>query len=103
MNKLKIHKDDIVEVIAGKDKGKRGSIVRVFKQKRCVIVSDINIIKKTLKRQNKQDSGRIADIEASLHISNVAIVCKKCGHTRVKYKISGGLKSRVCRKCGDIV
>ncbi len=101
--KFKIHKDDNVEVIAGKDKGKRGSVVRVVTKngKARVIVSGVNLVKKAMKRRTQQDAGGIAEIEAPLDISNVAIVCKKCGPTRIGYKLDGDKKTRVCRKCGE--
>lgn len=101
--KFKIHKDDNVEVIAGKDKGKRGSVVRVVTKngKARVIVSGVNLVKKAMKRRTQQDAGGIAEIEAPLDISNVAIVCKKCGPTRIGYKLDGDKKVRVCRKCGE--
>ena len=99
--KFKIHKDDTVQVIAGKDKGKRGTIVRVITKKDAVIVSGINIVKKAMKKRSQQDQGGIVEVEAPLHISNVAIVCKKCGPTRVGYKLDGDKKIRVCRKCGE--
>jgi len=99
--KFKIRKEDQVEIIAGKDKGKRGSVVRVVRDKDRIIVAGCNIVKKAMKKQKQQDRGGIAEIEAPLHISNVAIVCKKCGPTRIGYKLDGKKKSRVCRKCGD--
>ena len=99
--KFKIRKDDMVEIIAGKDKGKRGAVVRVLRDKDRVIVSGCNIVKKAMKKKNAQDYGGIAEVEAPLHISNVAIVCKKCGPTRIGYKLDGDKKIRVCRKCGD--
>ena len=99
--KFKIHKDDTVQVIAGKDKGKRGTIVSVLTKKDAVIVSGINIVKKAMKKRSQQDQGGIVEVEAPLHISNVALVCKKCGPTRVGYKIDGDKKIRVCRKCGE--
>ena len=99
--KFKIKRDDNVQVIAGKDKGKRGQVLRVVRDSDRVIVSGVNIVKKAMKKRTQQDAGGIAEIEAPLHISNVAIVCKKCGPTRIGYKIDGGKKHRVCRKCGD--
>ncbi len=99
--KFKIHKDDTVQVIAGKDKGKRGTIVRVITKKDAVIVSGVNMVKKAMKKRSQQDQGGIVEIEAPLNISNVAIVCKKCGPTRIGYKIDGDKKIRVCRKCGE--
>ena len=99
--KLKIHKDDTVQVIAGKDKGKRGAVVRVIAKKDAVIVSGINMVKKAMRKRSQQDQGGIAEIEAPLNISNVAIVCKKCGPTKIGFKIDGDKKTRVCRKCGE--
>lgn len=103
IQKFKIRKDDNVEVIAGKDKGKRGSVVRVVTKngKARVIVSGVNLVKKTMKRRSQQDQGGITEVEAPLDISNVAIVCKKCGATRIGYKLDGDKKVRVCRKCGE--
>ena len=100
-NKVKIRKDDLVEVIAGKEKGKRGNVVRVNGDEGKVIVSGVNLVKKAMKKRSQQDRGGISEVEAPLHISNVAIVCKKCGPTRIGYKIDGDKKIRVCRKCGE--
>ena len=99
--KFKIRKDDQVEIIAGKDKGKRGNVVRVIRDKDRVIVAGCNIVKKAMKKRSQQDRGGIAEVEAPLRISNVAIVCKKCGPTKIGYKFDGDKKIRVCRKCGD--
>ena len=103
LKKYKIHKDDTVQVLAGKDKGKRGTVIRIIPDKDAVIVSGVNIVKKAMKKKSQQDQGGIAEIEAPLNISNVAIVCKKCGPTRIGYKKDGDKKVRVCRKCGDIL
>ena len=100
--KFKIKKNDNVEVLAGKDKGKRGSVVRIIPKKDKVIVSGVNIVKKSMKRRSQQDQGGIVEIEAPLHISNVGVVCKKCGRpVKIGYKIDGDKKVRVCRKCGE--
>ena len=100
--KFKIRKDDTVEVIAGKDKGKRGTVVRVVSKKDAVIVSGVNIVKKAMKKRSQQDQGGIVEVEAPLNISNVGIVCKKCGRpVKVGYKMNGDKKVRVCRKCGE--
>ena len=80
--KFKIHKDDTVQVIAGKDKGKRGTIVRVITKKDAVIVSGINIVKKAMKKRSQQDQGGIVEIEAPLHISNVAELVIKSTATK---------------------
>ena len=103
LKKSKIRKNDTVEVIAGKDKGKRGTVVRVLLKKDAVIVSGVNIVKKAMKKRSQQDQGGIAEVEAPLNISNVAIVCKKCSASKIGYKMDGDKKIRVCRKCGDVL
>ena len=103
LKKCKIHKNDTVQVIAGKDKGKRGTVLRVDLKKERVLVSGVNIVKKAMRKRSEQDQGGIAEIEAPLNISNVAIVCKKCGPVRIGYKMDGDKKVRICRKCGDIL
>ena len=100
-HKLKLKKEDTVEIIAGKDKGKRGRILKILRDKDRVVVEGANMVKKAKKRRNQQDRGGIVEIEAALHSSNVMIVCKKCGPTRLGYKIEGETKTRVCRKCGE--
>ena len=102
IKKFKIHKDDMVQVLAGKDKGKQGKVVRVVSKKDAVIVSGVNMVKKAMKRRSQQDAGGIAEIEAPIHISNVGIVCKKCNRpVKIGYKLDGDKKIRVCRKCGE--
>jgi large subunit ribosomal protein L24 len=100
-HKFKLKKDDTVQIIAGKDKGKRGRILKVLRDKDRIVVEGANIVKKAKKRKNQQDRGGIVEIEAPLHSSNLMIVCKKCGPTRIGYKIEGETKTRVCRKCGE--
>jgi large subunit ribosomal protein L24 len=100
-HKYKIKKDDTVEVIAGKDKGKRGRILKIVRDKDRVVVEGVNIVKKAQKRKTQNDRGGIVEIEAALHSSNVMIVCKKCGPTRIGYKLEGTTKTRVCKKCGE--
>jgi len=101
--KIKLKKEDTVEIIAGKDKGKRGKILKILRDKDRVVVDGANIVKKAKKRQKQSDRGGIVEIEAPIHSSNVAIVCKKCGPTRIGFKIEGETKKRVCRKCGEVL
>lgn len=99
--KIKLRKNDSVQIIAGKDKGKRGQIIKIDRVKERVIVEGANLVKKAMKRKSQQDRGGIVEIEASLHVSNVMIVCKKCGPTRIGYKMDGENKQRICKKCGE--
>ena len=106
VHKFKLKKEDTVEIIAGKDKGKRGKILKILRDKDRLVVEGANIVKKAKKRRNQQDRGGIIEIEAAIHYSNVAMVCKKCGPTRIGYKIEGTEgstknKTRVCKKCRE--
>jgi large subunit ribosomal protein L24 len=100
-HKYKIKKEDTVQIIAGKDKGKRGRILKILRDKDRVVVEGANIVKKAQKRRSQQDRGGIIEVEAAIHASNVQIVCKKCGPTRIGYKVDGKTKTRVCKKCGE--
>ena len=101
--RIKIRKNDTVEVIAGSEKGKRGAVVRVLPEKNCVIVQGLNMGKKALRKRSQQDQGGIAEIEMPIHVSNVMVVGKKSGMTRIGYKMDGGKKVRICRKGGEIL
>jgi len=101
VHKFKIKKEDTVQVITGKDKGKRGRVLKILRDKDRVLVEGVNIVKKAKKKRNQQDRGGIVEIEAALHSSNLMIVCKKCGPTRIGYKTDGNEKIRICKKCGE--
>jgi large subunit ribosomal protein L24 len=100
-HKFKLKKEDTVQVITGKDKGKKGRVLKILRDKDQVVVEGANIVKKAKKRRSQRDRGGIIEVEAALHYSNVAIVCKKCGPTRVGYSIDGENKTRICRKCEE--
>jgi len=101
LHKFKLKKEDTVEVIAGKDRGKRGRILKILRDKDRIVVEGVNIVKKTKKKRKQQDRGGIIEVEAALHSSNLMIVCKKCGPTRIGCKLDGDKKTRVCKKCGE--
>ena len=100
---MKLKKGDEVEVLAGKDIGKRGAVMRVLPEANKVIVDRVNIAKKHQKPTKATMQGGIIDKEMPLHASNVGIVCKSCKKPRrIGYKFEGdGTKVRVCRKCGS--
>jgi large subunit ribosomal protein L24 len=99
--KYKLRKEDQVQVVAGKDKGKQGKVIQIDREKGRAIVAGCNMVKKAQKKRKQTDRGGIIEIEAPIAISNVMIVCRKCGPTRIGYKIEGDAKKRVCRKCGE--
>ncbi|MBU2568045.1 MAG: 50S ribosomal protein L24 [Elusimicrobia bacterium] len=101
---LNIRKKDKVLVLCGKDRGKRGEVVRVYPGDNSVVVSKVNIIKKHSK-PTQTDPGGVKEIETPVNISNVMLVCPKCDQpTRPKFDfLSDGKKVRVCRKCGEMI
>jgi len=99
--KIKLKKDDQVQIIAGKERGKSGKILKVDRDKGRVLIQGLNMVKKARKARKQDEKGGIIEIEAPVHVSNVMIVCKKCGPTRIGYKIEKDQKTRICRKCGE--
>jgi large subunit ribosomal protein L24 len=97
----KLKKDDTVQVISGKERGKQGKIVKVDLSKGRAIVQGLNMVKKAMRKKSQNDRGGIIELEAPIRLCNMMIVCKKCGPTRIGYKIEGDAKKRVCRKCGE--
>ncbi|KRL97860.1 50S ribosomal protein L24 [Liquorilactobacillus satsumensis] len=96
-----VKKNDKVKVIAGKDKGKTGTIEKVFASKDRVIVKGVNIIKKHQKPSNANPNGGIVEVEAPIHVSNVMLVdLSNDEATRVANKIVDGKKVRVSKKTG---
>jgi len=102
----RIRKGDTVEVISGDDRGLRGAVRRVLPKEDRVIVSGINIVKKHQRATPQAPSQKgIIELEAPVHISNVALVCPNCNQrTRVAFKVlSDGNKVRVCKKCNATI
>jgi large subunit ribosomal protein L24 len=102
--KMKIKKGDEVVVITGRDKGKRGSVLRVYRDKRRVLVQGVNTVKRHTRPRPGQPSG-IVEKEVPIHVSNVAAIDPKTNEpTRVGYKIiEGGRKVRFARRSGEII
>lgn len=102
---MNIRKGDMVQAIAGRDKGKTGKVLRVFPRRERVIVEGINFVKRHIRARPPEQQGGILQKEAPLPISNVAVYCRRCGRaTRIgNRKLEDGLKTRVCRRCGEII
>jgi len=103
MKKLKL--SDQVEVIAGKDKGRIGKVIKAFRSDDKVIVEKVNMIKRHTKPSMANQQGGIVEKEAPIDISNLMLVCPKCSKpVRVGIKVmEDGAKVRVCKKCGESV
>lgn len=98
---MNVKKGDTVMVIAGKDKGKQGQIIRALPQRSRVVVEKVNMVKKAVRPTQSNPQGGITSKEAPLDVSNVMLVCPHCKQaTRVAHRIKDdGKKVRVCKKC----
>ena len=98
-NFLKVN--DQVEVITGKDKGRVGKIIKVYKKSDRALVERINMIKRHTKPRAEGQEGQIVEKEAPVHVSNLMLVCPNCSEpTRVAKTREGGVRQRVCKRCG---
>jgi large subunit ribosomal protein L24 len=101
-----IRKNDTVVVTTGRDRGKRGRVLRIIPDKNRLIVEGVNMIKRhTRPNPSKQVKGGIVEREASLHASNVQLVCPECSATtRIgRRTLEDGRKVRICRKCEGVI
>jgi large subunit ribosomal protein L24 len=101
-----IRRNDSVVVTTGKDRGKRGRVLKVLPEKNRLIVEGVNLVKRhTRANPQRNIKGGVVEREAALHASNVQLVCPECGRpTRLGRKVLGdGRKVRVCRKCEGVV
>lgn len=103
MPKYAIRRDDQVQVISGKDKGKLGRVLRVDREKGKVLVEGVNLARKAMRKRRQEERGGIIDIELPLDISNVMLVTKSGQPTRVGFAVEGDSKKRVSRKTGEQV
>ena len=97
---MKIHKGDTVLIISGKDRGRKGKVIEALPKERKLVVEGINLRKKHMKAKRSGEKGQIIEMPAPLDVSNVKLICQKCGKaTRVGYRIEGKKKYRICKKC----
>ncbi len=98
---MTIHKGDKVRIIAGKDKGKDGKVLRAYPFKERVQVEGIALMKKHTRPTQRNMQGGIMTIEGTVHVSNVMLICPSCAvPTRVGRRRENGTRVRVCKKCG---
>ena len=101
MTKMNIKTGDTVKVIAGKDRGKTGKVLRSVPEKSRVVVEKVNMVKKAMRPTQQNPQGGIMSVEAPIHVSNVMLICPSCKEaTRVNIKREDGKKVRVCKHCG---
>jgi len=106
---MNVHKNDEVKIIGGNSRGKKGKVLKVFRTEQRVIVEGVNIVKRHTRPNQKNPQGGIVQKEASIHVSNVMVLCPKCGkQTRIGHKFvqdvtTGRKKSmRICAKCEEM-
>ncbi len=102
---LHVRTGDEVEVIAGKDKGKRGKVISALPREGRVVVEGVNVVKKHVRPNQKVMQGGIQEKAAPIHASNVLLVCPACGRAARTGRrfLEDGRKVRVCRRCGEVV
>jgi large subunit ribosomal protein L24 len=100
---VQIRKNDSVMVIAGRERGKTGKVLRVIPDKDAVIIERLNLVKRHTRPRGPQQPGGIIEKEASIHISNLMIMCDKCNApVRIgKKSLTDGKKIRFCRRCNE--
>ena len=101
----KIKRNDTVKILTGKDRGKTGKVIAVFPEKERALVQGLNLVKKHTRKTKEDQQGGIIQKESPVHLSNLILVCQKCGKaTRVGFSIlSDGTKVRICRRCKELI
>ena len=101
----RVKKNDTVMVIAGKERGKIGQVLRVLPVENRAVVERLNVVKRHLKPRGPQSPGGIIEKEAPIHLSNLMLMCARCNApVRVKYRhLEDGTKARACRRCGELL
>jgi len=100
---LHIRKNDSVMVIAGRERGKTGKVLKVMPKENRALIERVNLVKRHARPRGPQQPGGILEKEAPIHLSNLMVMCDKCNApVRVGRKILGdGSKARICRRCGE--
>jgi len=97
---MKVKKGDLVKMLAGKDRGKTGKVLKVFSETGRAVIEGLNLIKKHNRPRREREKGQRIEIPRAIDVSNVTLVCPKCGRTsRIGYKKTGDEKFRFCKKC----
>jgi large subunit ribosomal protein L24 len=102
---MKIKKEDTVLVIVGKDKGKKGKVRKIMPKGNVAVIEGVNVIKRHMKPRSQARQAGIIEREAPVQVSNVMLICPKCGKpVRIQSKIlEDGKRVRVCGKCDEVI
>lgn len=100
---MKIKKGDKIQVLVGKDRGRTGTVERVYPKKDRLVVTGVNVYKRHVRKQGQVEGG-IIDIIKPINLSNVALVCSICKKpTRVGFKLLDKTKKRICKRCQTVI
>ncbi|MBI3322350.1 MAG: 50S ribosomal protein L24 [Candidatus Omnitrophica bacterium] len=99
----RVKRDDQVQVISGKDRGKRGKVRRIFPEDDRLVVEGMNLVKKHMRRSEQNPQGAVVSKESRLPMDRVMPICPKCNRgVRVGFKtLQDGTKQRICRRCQE--
>lgn len=102
---MKLKKGDLVTVLVGKERGKKGKILRVFPEENRLLIEGLNRTKVYTRPSQQNPKGGIAEVEGKLYRSNVRLICPRCSKpTRVGFQfLADGTKQRICKKCNEII
>ncbi len=99
-----IKKDDLVEVLSGEEKERRGRILEIIPEKTMAIVEGINLVKKHQRARSQNKPSGIVTVPAPIHVSNLVLICPKCGKkAKVRIEKIENRRVRVCKKCGESI
>lgn len=101
----KVKRNDTVEVMTGKDRGRRGDVRRVITRQGRIVVTGVNMVKKHRRARSAAEASDIVEMEAPLHVSNVRVVCASCDRAvRVGFRLlDDGRKVRFCKRCEEAI
>jgi large subunit ribosomal protein L24 len=98
---MHVRRGDKVRIIAGKEKGKEGKVLRAFPEKQRVTVEHANMVKRATRPSQKNPQGGIMQHEGTMHVSNVMLICPSCSQaSRIGRRREAGVRIRFCKKCG---
>ena len=104
--KLKFHikKNDLVEVITGEEKERRGRVLEILSEKTMAIVEGINLVKKHQRARSQTKPSGIVTVPAPIHVSNLVLICPKCGKkAKLRMEKIENKRVRICKKCGESI
>jgi large subunit ribosomal protein L24 len=98
---MKIKKGDTIKIIAGKDKGKTGKVLKVLPKKNKVLIDALNLYKKHVRAKRQGEKGEVVSVPRPIDVSNIMFFCPNCGKAvKIGYRFEEENKVRVCKKCG---